>query len=50
MNTPSSRADFSIAPKSPVILQILGCVALAFAIAASASVITNYVFDLIGFR
>jgi hypothetical protein len=49
MNTPS-YADTSSAPKGGVIPLILGCVALAVAIAGSASIITNYVFDLIGFR
>jgi hypothetical protein len=50
MNTSSSRADFSITPKSPVILPIIGCFLFAFAITCSASVITNLVFDLVGFR
>ena len=50
MNISSSRADFTSAPKSPVLLPILGCVLIAFAIAVSASVVTNLVFDLIGYR
>jgi len=50
MNNSSSRADFNVITKSPVVLPILGCVLLGFAIVGSASVVTNLVFDLIGYR
>lgn len=49
MNIPSS-AESSGVPKGGAIPLILGCIVLAIALTGSASIVTNYVFDLIGFR
>jgi hypothetical protein len=49
MNTPSS-AESSGVPKGGVIPLILGAIVVAVALTGSASIVTNYVFDLIGFR
>jgi len=50
MDTSSSRADFSTAPKPPVVLQIFGCVLVALVLNFGASAITNLAFDVIGYR